>query len=538
MKQLSGLDASFLYMETPTTFGHVSGLAIYERPSPDFDPYEHAYRRFEGMIGRLDPMRRRLVTVPLQLDHPYWIDDPEFDLDYHVRHLGLAPPGGDDQLAEQVSRIVARHMDRSRPLWECYVIEGLADGRWAMLTKTHHATIDGASGVILLNMLTDTDPDADNTLEPVEWQGEPVPSDLEMLQTTAAHLATNPLKGLRVHLRLVRDVASSAGLTSVSGLAHQTRGALTAVANRVAARPADDSINRISLPITSAPATPWNRAITAHRRFAMRIDAAREHQAAQGRDGMHRQRRGHGDLRRCAPRVPPASRRVARQAPAGDGAGVDPHRRGGGSLDEPGHEHLRRTADERGRPAPAGAAVHEAMNAAKQPTRPDPGDRGDRHLPVHVPGRGHLGDAPRDAAAPRQHGVILPVNVVISNVPGPRQPLYFAGARMAHYFPVSTIAEGMGLNITVHSYLDQLDFGLIACRELVPDLWDMVDLHIDEIERLFEATGAEPAEAPAAARMRRSSGKHPAAKQPAAKKKQPRTPPKKSAAKRAPATSN
>ena len=99
--------------------GHVSGLAIYQRPTPDFDPFDLVYRRFEGMIGRLEPMRRRLVTVPMQLDHPYWIDDPDFDLDYHVRHLGLAPPGAADQLAEQVSRIVGRHMDRSRPLWEC-----------------------------------------------------------------------------------------------------------------------------------------------------------------------------------------------------------------------------------------------------------------------------------------------------------------------------------------------------------------------------------------------------------------------------------
>ncbi|HYN34897.1 MAG TPA: wax ester/triacylglycerol synthase domain-containing protein, partial [Ilumatobacteraceae bacterium] len=108
MKQLSGLDAGFLYMETPTTYGHVNGLAIYERPSPDFDPYQAAYDRFDALIGRLEPMRRRLVEVPFKLDHPYWIDDPDFDLDYHVRHIGLAPPGGADQLAEQVSRIVGR----------------------------------------------------------------------------------------------------------------------------------------------------------------------------------------------------------------------------------------------------------------------------------------------------------------------------------------------------------------------------------------------------------------------------------------------
>ncbi len=246
MKQLTGLDASFLYMETPTTFGHVNGLAIYQRPSDDFDPFELVYRRFEGMIGRLEPMRRRLVQVPLRLDHPYWIDDPDFDLDYHVRHIGLAPPGAADQLAEQVARIVARPMDRSHPLWECYVIEGLADGRWAMLTKTHHSTIDGASGVILLNMLTDTDPEASNTLDPVPWTGEPIPSDREMLQLTASNLALNPLKGLRLQLRLVRDIASAAGLTSISGLASQARSTITSIAT---GGESDDSTPRSELPV-------------------------------------------------------------------------------------------------------------------------------------------------------------------------------------------------------------------------------------------------------------------------------------------------
>ena len=135
MKQLTGLDASFLYMETATTFGHVSGLGIYERPSPEFDPYQVVYERFGALVGQAEPMRRKLVEVPFSLDHPWWIDDADFDLDYHVRHIGLAPPGGVDQLGEQVSRIVGRQMDRTRPLWEVYVIEGLGDGRWARSTK-------------------------------------------------------------------------------------------------------------------------------------------------------------------------------------------------------------------------------------------------------------------------------------------------------------------------------------------------------------------------------------------------------------------
>ena len=160
MKQLTGLDAAFLYMETPTTFGHVTALMIFERPNPDYDPYAAVYAKYASLVGQLEPLRRRLVGVPFGLDHPYWVADPNFDLDFHIREIHLARPGMVDQLAEQVSRIVGRPMDRSRPLWEVYVIDGLHSGRWALLTKYHHATIDGAAGQLMLNILTDTDPDA------------------------------------------------------------------------------------------------------------------------------------------------------------------------------------------------------------------------------------------------------------------------------------------------------------------------------------------------------------------------------------------
>ncbi|MEY3493123.1 MAG: hypothetical protein RL413_541, partial [Actinomycetota bacterium] len=167
MRQLSGLDATFLHLETSTTFGHVSGLALYSRPSADFDPYRTVYERFEALSGRVGPLHEKLLDVPLGLDHPYWIVDDDFDLDYHVRHLGLAPPGTEAQLAEQVARIFGRALDRKRPLWEVYVIEGLSDGRWALMTKFHHSSIDGGAGVVMLNMLTDSSPDAKPDLTPV-----------------------------------------------------------------------------------------------------------------------------------------------------------------------------------------------------------------------------------------------------------------------------------------------------------------------------------------------------------------------------------
>ena len=265
MKQLSGLDATFLYMETPTTFGHVTGLMIFERPSADFDPFGAVYAKFASMVGELEPLRRRLVEVPFGLDHPYWVADPNLDLDFHIREIHLAKPGMVDQLADQVSRIVGRPMDRTRPLWEVYVIDGLYSGRWALLTKYHHATIDGAAGQLMLQMMTDPDPSAPPPGESPAWDDESVPSTVDLLRRTAIRLALNPVKALRIQARLVRKVADTAGVNSVSSAASQAGTAVKAIARLGRAdRP------RIALPATQAPPTPWNRSITGHRRFAMR----------------------------------------------------------------------------------------------------------------------------------------------------------------------------------------------------------------------------------------------------------------------------
>jgi len=500
VKQLSGLDASFLYMETPNTYGHVNGLAIYERPSPDFDPYQAAYERFDALLGRLEPMRRRLVEVPFKLDHPYWIDDPDFDLSYHVRHIGLAPPGGADQLAEQVSRIVGRRMDRSRPLWEAYVIEGLADGRWAMLTKTHHATIDGASGVILLSMLTD--PAADTPLpDHTDWVGEAVPSDRELLDRTMRHLATNPVKGMRLSLRMVRNVAEAAGITSLSAAVSQTRELLKSMAIGGEVDTVDES-RRVTIPLSPAPPTPWNRTITPHRRFAMRSTALGNIKALKEATGCTVNdivmAICTGALREYLIRhdaLPEKPLRAMVPVSIRTGEEEDPwtNRVGAIIADLPTN-----CAD----PVERVRRCHEAMEEAKRQMdvlpAADIAELAQVAPPLAATAAMRLQSRLRLADR-----VNLPANVVISNVPGPRHELYFAGAKMTNYIPVSTIADDMGLNITVHSYLDRLDFGLIADRELVPDLWELVDLHIDEVARLFEATGAEWAEVQPQPSMRR-----------------------------------
>ena len=527
MKQLSGLDASFLYMETPNTYGHVSGLAIYERPDGDFDPFQAAYDRFDALIGRLEPMRRRLVEVPFKLDHPYWIDDPDFDLNYHVRHIGLAPPGGADQLAEQVARIVGRRMDRSRPLWEAYVIEGLADGRWAMLTKTHHATIDGASGVLLLSMLTDPSPDTPMP-DHVDWVGEAVPSDRILLERTMRNLAMNPVKGMRLSLRLLRNFAEAAGVDSVSAVAAQVRDGLKSVALG-GAIDTPEPVHRVRIPLSPAPPTPFNRAVTPHRRFAMRSTALGNIKALKDATGCTVNdvvmAICTGALREYLLRhdaLPEAPLRAIVPVSIRTGDEEDPwtNRVGGIIADIPTNcsdplERLRR--------------CHEAMNEAKLQMDVLPAEDIAELAQVAPPlaATAAMRLQSRLRLADR---VNLPMNVVISNVPGPRHALYFAGAKMTNYIPVSTIADDMGLNITVHSYLDRLEFGLIADRELVPDLWDLVDLHIDEIAVLFEATGATRFEQQKAPSMRRGSARKPAAKKAPVKK----APVKKALAKKAP----
>jgi diacylglycerol O-acyltransferase len=494
LKQLTGTDVSFLLMETANTYGHVNGLSIYERPSPDFDPFTEVRNRLGIMVGHLEPLRRKVVEVPFELDRPYWVEDADFDLDFHVRHIGLAPPGAVDQLAEQVARIVGRRMDRARPLWEAYVIEGLADGRWALLQKTHHATIDGASGVIMLKMFTDDSRDAIYPLEHREWVGEQPPSRAEMLQAAAKNLAINPVKGMRLSLSVLRDLADS---MSVSGLVTQVRKTL----GSITAGSSGDSTSSVSFPLTPAPSTPWNKAVTPHRRFAMRSADLANLKRLKDATG--------GTLNDVVMAICTGALRAylieKDQLPEGPLRAMVPVSIRTGQEEDPWTNRvsaivadLPTYCDD---PIERVGLCRDAMNAAKGQLDLVPadtlGEAADYTSPVVAAAAIRL--VSRLKLADRLNS---PINVVISNVPGPREALYFAGAKLDAYIPVSTISDGIGLNITVHSYEDRLDFGLISDRELIPDLWHLVDLHIDEIARLFDATGAEWAVEPGPKLMR------------------------------------
>ena len=500
MKQLTGMDVGFLVMETPNTYGHVNGLSIYQRPSPDFRPLEVVRERFNTLVGNFEPFRRKLVEVPFGLDRPYWIDDADFDLDFHVRHIGLAPPGAADQLAEQVARIVGRKMDRSRPLWEAYVIEGLADGRWALLQKTHHATIDGAGGVIAMMMFTDDGPDGEWHLTEQPWEGEEPPDQRELLSKALGNLAMNPVRGTRFGLRVVRDLAETAGVSTVSGAAQRARAALGTLA-----RPADAGDDKpgagINIPITPAPPTPWNKSVGPHRRFAMRSAPLANLKALKNATGgtindivmavctgALREYLLHHDA------LPPSSLRAMVPVSIRTGVEADPWTNRVSAI-------VADLPTELEDPLERIDRCRDAMRAAKNTFDLVPaetlGQAADYASPIVSTSALRL--VHRLKLTDR---VNTPLNVVISNVPGPREPLYFAGAKLDAFIPVSTITDGIGLNITVHSYDDRLDFGLIADRDLVPDLWHLADLHIAEIDRLFEASGADYVVDPAPPPMR------------------------------------
>jgi diacylglycerol O-acyltransferase len=498
VKQLSGLDATFLYLETPTTFGHVTGLMIFERPNEEFDPYAAVYAKYASLIGELEPLRRRLVEVPLGLDHPYWVDDPNFDLDFHIREIHLARPGMADQLADQVSRIVGRAMDRSRPLWEVYVIDGLHSGRWAMLTKYHHATVDGAAGQLMLNIITDTEPYTTPPGPGPAWEAEELPSTVDLLRRTAVNLAGHPVKALRVQTRLVRQLADTAGIDSVSSAASKAGSAIKSLA-----RLGKEDGPRIPLPTSAAPPTPWNKPITGHRRFAMRttsLENIKRLKNATGgtvndivmaicAGGLRQYLLAHDALpdRPLRAMVPVSIRTGEEEDPWTNRVSAI-----FAELPTDCEDPLERVARCR-------AAMLDAKRLLDLMPADQLGDLAQFSAPVLSTSAMRL--ASRFGLAHRI--AALPFNLVISNVPGPRQPLYFAGAKLCHQFPVSIVTEGQGLNITVVSYLDRLDFGFVVDRELVPDVWDLVDMHIDEIGRLFEASGAEWAEAPKPAQPRR-----------------------------------
>jgi WS/DGAT/MGAT family acyltransferase len=479
MRQLTSLDAQFLALETARQYGHVGGLAILD-PSTRAGTLDLAavQQLLAERLPLVPPLRWRLAEVPLNLDYPYWVDDPDFDLEFHVREIALPAPGNENQLAEQVARIVARPLDRSRPLWELYLIQGLEDGHIAVLTKIHHAVVDGLSGAEIMAALLDLTPEGREVTESSP-RPERLPGAPEMLARGALGLLRAPVRFARSapaalpNLAEVRSLAVMPGVRAVSEVAERTR----QLALRRPGRRRPSAL--------AAPRTPFSGRVSGHRRIAFGQLALADVKAAKNLHGttvndvvvsicagaVRRWLIEHDALptEPLVAQIPISVRTKAQTGTYGNRIMLQAAPLFTDIADPV--ERLRKT--------------HEAL-----------GDMKERHsaLPAELlQDANHFIPPAVFALAARSTFALAtstagrpPWNLVISNVPGPQLPLYLAGARLVATYPISVITDGMGLNITVMSYDGHLDFGLVADRDQMPDVQSLMRGLRDEVALLLK----------------------------------------------------
>ncbi len=485
MQQLSGLDNSFLWMEAGGQLGHVASLSIFDASGLKGRSFFEALREtLEERLHLLPPYRRRLVEVPLGLDRPYWIEDPDFDLDFHLRHIAVPPPGDAEQLSALVARIHARPLDRARPLWEAYVIEGVGGSHVALYTKIHHCTIDGVSGAQMSEVILDKSPEGDPIPPPTHrWEADSVPTSTEMLGRGMVGAAVQPGRTARSLYRNARAIWES---SEALGLVARTVGLdqLPLVGARF--RPEGPEVDADPIPQDPAPRTPWNRSITTHRRFAFFSQSLLSYKRIKNAFGTTLNDvvmavtgsalRGYLEHHRALPEAPlvamiPVSVRSENQK----------------------NEYTNRVsniiagiATDTADPVERLMRIHEEMQNAKRMQQAMPASLLTDVTEYAMPAL--LAQAARISARTKiMDRMNPPFNVIISNVPGPRESLYLGGAEMVTYYPVSAVADGQGLNVTVTSYKDHLDYGVISCRELVPDVWRFKDLFAAGLEELLKA---------------------------------------------------
>ena len=478
MRQLTGLDAAFLALETANATGHIGGLSVID---PKDAPRPVTLARLTEVLSERLPLipvlRSKLLNVPLGLDQPYWIDDPNFDIEYHVRELALPRPGSYAQLTEQVSRLHARPLDRSKPLWEIYLITGLAKRKIAVYTKIHHSAVDGVSGTELLTVLFDLAPEGREMPADVDFRPEPPPRPRTLAVHAAARLAWRPVQTMQMMNEVIKVLPTLTPAVGaiVGGMLGLNRG--------------DGEV--IPTSPGRAPVTPFNRPITPHRRFAFRsvdLDTVKMVKNAFGvsvNDVVMAM--SAGALRRWL-----ADHEALPESPLIAMIPVsvrDPE--GRGALGNKVSAMLAALPTHLSDPAERLDVAHAATKIAKAQQAAIPQGLVDQISDFAPPAL--TARAARVVFATGVLHRLPPFNLCVSNVPGPNIPVYMCGAKLLAHYPVSVITDGQGLNITVLGYLGQLHFGLLSCRELVPDLDQLAGYLVDELELLVKAAGERPA---------------------------------------------
>jgi WS/DGAT/MGAT family acyltransferase len=457
-ERLTGLDASFLHLESQSSHMHVAGVMLFEGSPPEHDELVEA---LSGRLHLVPRYRQRLAFVPFGQGRPRWVDDPHLNLNYHVRTTALPAPGTEDQLRALAGRVFSQALDRDKPLWELWVVEGLGGGeRFAVLSKTHHALVDGVSGVDIMSVLFDTSPEPQTPPDRGKrWLPQPLPSGTQLLAEALVERATVPaeiVRGVRAAFRAPRRIASSA-VGSLAGV-----GAMAWAG------------------INPAPPSPYNVPIGPHRRFTWiraslsDVKAIKDSLGGTVNDVMLAIVTGalSRDLRRRGVDV----RGLELKTMVPVSVRSDEAR---GAL---GNQVAAMMA-----PLPVGvedpvaryAVISGAMRKLKE---------GGQAVGAKVM-TDLAGFAPPTIMAQASRLVSRQrfFNLVVTNVPGPQFPLYLMGREMIEAFPMVPLAERQGLGVAIMSYNGRINFGLVGDYDLMAD--------IDQLAKDFRASLLELADA-------------------------------------------
>lgn len=444
MRQLTALDAQFLSVESATTTAHVAGVAILDPGAHGPVTRDRLVELLRERLHLAPPLRMRVVDVPLGLDRPYWVDDAAVDPGRHVHETVLPDPGDDRQLAAYVARVHALRLDRRRPLWEAHLIHGLADGRIALYTKVHHCAIDGVTGSEILSTLLDPSPELRVVEPPPPARPDSGPGIFGMLAGAIIRSVVQPVETLCSLTRAATDLDA--------------------------------------LPMLTLPRTPFNGPITSERAFAFGSLPLSEVRRVARAFGM-----GPNDvvMTLCSS----ALRRwlLARNALPGRplvAAVPVALRKTGDGVGNRISAMITPMATDVACPKERLATVRSAMATAKRR--------------FALSRRSWLSDVCA-ALPPPLSTLATPVafrlagltgagvNLIVSNVPGPRRPLYLCGARMVSYHPLSVVTDATGgISITCVSYDGRLDFGIVVCPSRVPDVWSMIAHLRESMDELLD----------------------------------------------------
>jgi diacylglycerol O-acyltransferase / wax synthase len=464
--RLTSLDASFLYLEESTTAMHVGSVMVFQPPREGFD-YDQLVGIIESRIGAIPRFRQKVRDVPGRIANPVWVDDEAFDMSYHVRRAGLPRPGSDEQLQDFVARVQPRKLDRTRPLWEVYLVEGLHDGRFAIVTKTHYSLIDGINALDIAHVIVDAVKGEGDPIDPTPWEPSRAPSTAELLTGAVVDAIRRPTQVVDLVRGGLNDVLN------VGLRAAESAGTLLSAVARTAARPAPDS--------------PLNADVGTARRWVMVSTDLEDYRTVRSRlargayaedvtindvvlatiaGGLRTWLLGRGE----AVSGPTVVRAMVPVSIYGDDpAGMYANQVMACVVNLP-----------VGEPG-ASMRLHQIAFAMRQQMEGGQavGASSLANLAGFAPPTLHALGARLGSAMSRRL-----YNVMITNVPGPQSPLYAGDAEMLSTFPVMPLAKGQALSIGITSYNGGVYYGLNADREAMPDVDDLGSSILESIEEL------------------------------------------------------